>query len=234
MRGTFRISRGARTETPTIITEIEQGTAVGRAECVPYPRYGESIDSVLAEIEGLRPALEGGLQRDALQDALPAGAARNAIDCALWDLEAKQTGVSVVDRIGRKIDSAADHVPPPEIHATEGGKARYGIVSIGGAHWAVLEARDELLAEGVDIDYMRVRGFPFSETVRGFLDDHETIFVVEQNRDAQLRMLLTLETDCPKSKLVSVKYYGGQPLSKGHVLDGIRPVLARETAEAAS
>ena len=92
MRGTFRISRGARTETPTIITEIEQGTAVGRAECVPYPRYGESIDSVLAEIEGLRPALEGGLQRDALQDALPAGAARNAIDCALWDLEAKQSG----------------------------------------------------------------------------------------------------------------------------------------------
>ena len=92
MRGTFRISRGARTETPTIITEIEQGAAVGRAECVPYPRYGESIDSVLAEIEGLRPALEGGLQRDALQDAVPAGAARNAIDCALWDLEAKQSG----------------------------------------------------------------------------------------------------------------------------------------------
>ena len=92
MRGTFRISRGARTETPTIIAEIEQDTAVGRAECVPYPRYGESIDSVLAEIEGLRPALEGGLQRDALQDAVPAGAARNAIDCALWDLEAKQSG----------------------------------------------------------------------------------------------------------------------------------------------
>ena len=67
-----------------------------------------------------------------------------------------------------------------------------------------------------------------------FLEEHETLFVVEQNRDAQLRMLLTLETDCPKSKLVSVRYYGGQPLSKGHVLDGIRPVLNRVAVEVAS
>jgi 2-oxoglutarate ferredoxin oxidoreductase subunit alpha len=140
--------------------------------------------------------------------------------------------LEVVDRIARKVQSAGDHVPPPEVHAVEGG-ARFGIISLGGAHWAVLEARDELLAEGVEVDYLRVRGFPFNETVERFLADHDTVFVVEQNRDAQLRMLLTLETDCPKSKLVSVRYYGGQPLSKGHVLDGIRPVLNKVAAEVA-
>ena len=92
MRGTFRISRGARTETPTIVAEIEEAGEVGTAECVPYPRYGESHESVTAEIESVRAAIEGRLSRAALQDALPAGAARNALDCALWDLEAKQSG----------------------------------------------------------------------------------------------------------------------------------------------
>ncbi|HSG07295.1 MAG TPA: 2-oxoacid:acceptor oxidoreductase subunit alpha [Longimicrobiales bacterium] len=141
--------------------------------------------------------------------------------------------LEVVDRIARKIESAADHVPAPEVHALEGVKARYGIVSIGGAHWAVMEARDELLGENVDVDYLRVRGFPFNDTVERFLAEHETIFVVEQNRDAQLRMMLALETSCPKAKMVSVRYYGGQPLSKGHVLAGIRPVLERASAEVA-
>jgi len=92
MRGTFRISRGARTETPTIGAEIEEAGKVGKAECVPYPHYGESNDSVMAEIETVRSAIECGMPRAELQDALPAGAARNALDCALWDLEAKLSG----------------------------------------------------------------------------------------------------------------------------------------------
>jgi len=141
--------------------------------------------------------------------------------------------LEVVDRIARKVQGAADHVPAPEVHAVAGGPARYGIVSLGGAHWAVLEARDQLLADGVDVDYLRVRGFPFDGTVGRFLEEHETVFVVEQNRDSQLRMLLCLETGCPKAKMVPVTYYGGQPLSKGHVLDGIRPVVARAPAEVA-
>lgn len=142
--------------------------------------------------------------------------------------------VEVMDRIARKVASAAEHVPAPEVHRVEGRKARYGIVSMGGAHWAVMEARDQLLSEGVDVDYLRVRAFPFAAEVDRFLAEHETVFVVEQNRDAQLRMLLGMETGCPKQKMVSVGYYGGQPLSKGHVLDGIRPVLGRATKEAAS
>jgi 2-oxoglutarate ferredoxin oxidoreductase subunit alpha len=147
--------------------------------------------------------------------------------------EDSEAYLEVVDRIARKVQSAADHVPQPEVHAVEGG-GRYGIVSIGGAHWAVMEARDELVAEGADVDYLRVRGFPFCEEVARFLEEHETVFVIEQNRDAQLRTLLSMETGCALSKLVSVRYYGGQPLSKGHVLDGVRPHMRAVAAEAAS
>ena len=110
MRGTFRISRGARTETPTVIAEVEEDGAIGKAECVPYPRYGESSDSVLAEIESVRPAIEGGMSIAALQDAVPAGAARNALDCALWDLAAKQGGK-------RAWEVAGIEPPPPVLSA---------------------------------------------------------------------------------------------------------------------
>ena len=86
----FRISRGAREAAHTVLVELRDRGAVGRGECVPYSRYGESIDSVVAAIEGLRPDIEGGLTREELSLALGPGAARNAIDCALWDLEAKR------------------------------------------------------------------------------------------------------------------------------------------------
>ena len=90
----FRISRGARSSAHTVLVELREGdgAAVGRGECVPYPRYGESVDSVVETIEGLRGDLERGLSREELGGALDAGAARNAIDCALWDLEAKRDG----------------------------------------------------------------------------------------------------------------------------------------------
>lgn len=92
IQGTFTISRGSRTEAWVLTVTMDEDGAVGRGECVPYARYGESLDSVEAQIESIRPALEAGMDRAALQDALPAGAARNAVDCALWDLEAKRSG----------------------------------------------------------------------------------------------------------------------------------------------
>ena len=88
----FTISRGSRTEARVLSVTAEEDGAAGRGECVPYPRYGESLESVAAEIEGLST---GGLTRPALQERLPAGAARNAVDCALWDLEAKRAGQPV-------------------------------------------------------------------------------------------------------------------------------------------
>ncbi|MGD9543920.1 MAG: N-acetyl-D-Glu racemase DgcA [Methylocystis sp.] len=90
--GRFVISRGAKTEAVVVTATLTESGGVGRGECVPYARYGESVDSVVATIESAREALEAGADRAALERLLPAGAARNALDCALWDLEAKRSG----------------------------------------------------------------------------------------------------------------------------------------------
>ena len=89
----FVISRGAKTEAAVVVAEIADGPQRGRGEAVPYARYGESPESVLAQIETCRARVEAGARRDELQVLLPPGAARNALDCALWDLEARQAGV---------------------------------------------------------------------------------------------------------------------------------------------
>jgi L-alanine-DL-glutamate epimerase-like enolase superfamily enzyme len=92
LAGVFRISRGARSEANVVVAEIAEGPSRGRGECLPYPRYGETVEGVMAQVASLADAVAEGLDRAALQEALPPGAARNAVDCALWDLEAKQTG----------------------------------------------------------------------------------------------------------------------------------------------
>ena len=90
--GIFAISRGAKTEAAVVVAEISDGRVKGRGECVPYARYGETVRGVLATISSVTPRLRTGLDRSELQKALPPGAARNALDCALWDLEAKRSG----------------------------------------------------------------------------------------------------------------------------------------------
>jgi L-alanine-DL-glutamate epimerase-like enolase superfamily enzyme len=90
--GRFTISRGSKTSAEVVVVEIAQGRLVGRGESVPYARYGESIASALARIEQQRGALESGMDRTEVQSRMPAGAARNAVDCALWDLAAKLVG----------------------------------------------------------------------------------------------------------------------------------------------
>lgn len=92
IRGVFRISRGARTEAEVVTVTITEDVVSGRGECVPYARYGETLDSVVGQIESVASAIAEGLDRLGLLDTLPAGAARNAVDCALWDLEAKING----------------------------------------------------------------------------------------------------------------------------------------------
>ncbi len=95
LAGVFRISRGARTDAQVLVVEITDGHHRGWAECVPYARYGESMHAVEAQIKGVADPIAAGLDREALANLLPAGAARNAVDCALWDLAAKQTGQSI-------------------------------------------------------------------------------------------------------------------------------------------
>jgi len=93
--GAFTIARGAKTQAEVVVAEVGDGTHSGRGECVPYARYGETVAGVAAAIEAMRPALAGSLTRQTLQSAMPAGAARNALDCALWDLAAKASGQAV-------------------------------------------------------------------------------------------------------------------------------------------
>ncbi|MGO1160335.1 N-acetyl-D-Glu racemase DgcA [Brucella sp. C7-11G] len=98
--GKFTISRGSKTEALVIVCEISHNGKLGRGECVPYARYGESIASVSEKIEAVGSAIESGADRLTIQTLMPAGAARNAVDCAFWDLEAKLSGKSVADTLG--------------------------------------------------------------------------------------------------------------------------------------
>jgi L-alanine-DL-glutamate epimerase-like enolase superfamily enzyme len=96
----FTTARGVKTTADVVIAEISDGDARGRGECVPLPRYGESIDSVAAALDAMKGAVFSGLEREALQRALPPGAARNALDCAFWDIEAKRAYRSVAELAG--------------------------------------------------------------------------------------------------------------------------------------
>jgi 2-oxoglutarate ferredoxin oxidoreductase subunit alpha len=131
----------------------------------------------------------------------------------------------VLDRIDRKIQRAARAVPAPIVKTTPG--ATLGLLTIGGCHAACAEALDLLGRDGIAMDYMRVRGFPFGDDVASFLAAHDVTFVVEQNRDAQLRSLLLLETGVSQEKLESVRYYGGFPMSAHHVISGVKARLEK-------
>jgi 2-oxoglutarate ferredoxin oxidoreductase subunit alpha len=131
----------------------------------------------------------------------------------------------VLDRVARKIQNASKAVPAPLVRRAAG--ARMGLVTIGGCHAACMEALDLLEKDGIHLDYLRVRGFPFGDDVRQFLAEHEVNFVVEQNRDAQLRSLLMLDTGTPLTKLESVRYYAGFPMSAHHVISGVKAKLEK-------
>jgi L-Ala-D/L-Glu epimerase len=104
--GSFAISRGVKTEAVTVVAEVGRGGRTGRGECVPYPRYGETPEATLAAIQAMQEPLARGLDRKALQAAMPPGAARNALDCALMDLEAKTCGKRAWDLLGRSAPKA--------------------------------------------------------------------------------------------------------------------------------
>ena len=133
----------------------------------------------------------------------------------------------VMERLTRKFATAARLVPPAVI---EGRGAQVGIVSLGSCDAPVREALASLRRAGTAIDYLRVRGFPFGAEVEEFLAAHQTIFVVEQNRDAQLRSLLTLETAVDKKKLRSILHYNGLPMSADCIMVGVNSALAKGVA----
>jgi len=159
------------------------------------------------------------------------------------DAEAYQ---EVVDRLARKIDGSVTRLPEPEFRPADAARTRVslpsgnggpptgggtadggarpapiGIVTVGGCRSAVLEAQVRLAARGVPVDVMRLKAFPFAPQVSAFLEAHERIFVVEQNRDGQLRDLLVLETGTPLDRMTPVLSYGGMPLSAREVVDAV-------------
>jgi 2-oxoglutarate ferredoxin oxidoreductase subunit alpha len=125
----------------------------------------------------------------------------------------------VVDRLKRKFEHAATVMPRPAIHRQPG--AEVGLVTIGGCDAAVREAADLLRAQGILADVMRIRAFPFGTEVKEFLGGYEQVFVIEQNRDAQLRALLAVELGVPRDDMTSILDYGGMPLTAKVVVDGV-------------
>lgn len=132
----------------------------------------------------------------------------------------------VVDRLSKKFQAARKAVPE-SVELRRPG-AKHGVLSLGGCDLAVKEAVEAMAKDGLPLDYLRVRGFPFDAKTEEFLANHEKVFVVEQNRDAQLRSMLLNETKVPKEKLHSVLAYGGFPLSAHNVVSGVKKQLLEE------
>ncbi|HPF26952.1 MAG TPA: 2-oxoacid:acceptor oxidoreductase subunit alpha [Steroidobacteraceae bacterium] len=125
----------------------------------------------------------------------------------------------VLDRLVRKFKTAKSLVPRPVVDANP--RVDIGLVAYGSSDGAVREARDILQSRGVPVNYLRVRAFPFGEEVEQFLEKHRLVFVVDQNRDAQMRSLLTLETRVEKAKLRSLLHYSGLPISSEFIVQGV-------------
>ncbi|MBT8047629.1 MAG: 2-oxoacid:acceptor oxidoreductase subunit alpha [Xanthomonadales bacterium] len=135
----------------------------------------------------------------------------------------------VMERLLVKWETAKTLVPPALLSKAK-RKTKLGIVAFGSSDGAVIEARDTLAEQGVHADYLRIRSFPFGQEVIDFLHDHETVFVVEQNRDAQMKALLILETNNIADRLVSITHYNGMPIPSECVVQGIARHLNAEVA----
>ncbi|MFK8015023.1 MAG: 2-oxoacid:acceptor oxidoreductase subunit alpha [Gammaproteobacteria bacterium] len=135
----------------------------------------------------------------------------------------------VIDRLLVKWDTARSLVPEADVRESDANDM--AILTVGGCEGAVLEALERLAAQGLPVNYCRVRGFPFGDDVIQFIARHERVFVVEQNRDAQLRSLLILEAGIAQSKLVATLFYDGMPLDACRVTDAVRTHLQASDAD---
>jgi 2-oxoglutarate ferredoxin oxidoreductase subunit alpha len=134
----------------------------------------------------------------------------------------------VVDRLLLKWETARTMMPEPEIDYSPFNKA--AILSVGSGHAACVEARDRLADQDVALNYCRVRAFPFGKAVKAFIDKHEVVYVVEQNRDAQLRTLLILDSEADPKRLVPLLHYDGMPISAGFVVKRVLEKIAEGRA----
>ena len=126
----------------------------------------------------------------------------------------------ILDRLLVKWDTAKTLVPDAVISASS-KKTKLGIIAYGSSDGAVIEARDRLAERGIHVNYLRIRAFPFTSEVHEFLEAHDTIYVVEQNRDAQMKALLMLEANDIADRLVSILHYNGMPIPSECVVTGV-------------
>jgi 2-oxoglutarate ferredoxin oxidoreductase subunit alpha len=138
-----------------------------------------------------------------------------------------------VERLARKFETAKRWVPAPERRDVPG--TQVGLIAYGTSHWAVSESRDQLEREqGLQTSYLRLRGYPFPDEVRDFIESHSRVYVVEQNRDAQMKSLLTLEYPALATRLRSVLHFNGLPIDARSVTDeileqeGVKPAGPRK------
>jgi 2-oxoglutarate ferredoxin oxidoreductase subunit alpha len=134
----------------------------------------------------------------------------------------------VVDRLLVKWETARTILPEAEIEYSKFNKT--GILTIGSGHGACVEARDRLATQDLNLNYCRARAFPFSDDVREFVEQHDVVYVVEQNRDAQLRSLLMLDIDADPAKLVSLLHYNGMPINAGFVVSRVLEEISKGRA----
>ncbi len=141
----------------------------------------------------------------------------------------------VVDRLRRKFDTAASLVPAPVLEpgADVGGEKRWAVLSLGSCHGAIVEARDRLATEQVTFDYLRLKAFPFDHSVKEFIEQYDHVFVIEQNRDAQLRQLLVNELEINPAVLQPLLSYDGMPVGSDFIVDAIKSELQLKGAAVA-
>ena len=143
----FVIARGSRSEARVVVVELEEEGVKGSGECTPYPRYGESDASVMAQIMSIVPQLEKGLTRDALQKLLPAGAARNAVDCALWDLQARQQQQTLTETLNVALPTTIATAQTVVIGTPEQMAASAAALWEAGARLLKVKLDDRLISE---------------------------------------------------------------------------------------
>jgi 2-oxoglutarate ferredoxin oxidoreductase subunit alpha len=135
----------------------------------------------------------------------------------------------VVDRLLVKWQTARGLVPAPVLTRAR-KQSSLGLIAFGSSDGAVIEAMDRLADEGMHADYLRLRGFPFADSVGEFIEAHETVFVVEQNRDAQMRSLLLAELGANPAKLIPLLHYNGMPIPSDVIANRVRRHLRKEAA----
>lgn len=134
----------------------------------------------------------------------------------------------VIDRLLVKWETARKIVPQPEIQYSKANTA--AIITVGSGHGACAEALDRLSSQGISLNYCRIKAFPFSEEIATFIEQHDAVYVVEQNRDAQLRTLLIIDIDADPRKLLPLLHYNGMPINAGFVVDCVLEEIAKGRA----